>query len=495
MNDATTVSPGAASTSGGGSPEIESLAPHRPELAISVRDLSKRYRIEKASGRASPGSLLRRVARFVAGRPSGRPPVRDFWALHGVTFDIGRGERVGVIGRNGAGKTTLLKILSRIVAPTRGEAHIRGRLTSLLEVGIGFNDALTGRENIFVNASVHGLGRRETAERLEEIVEFSGIDRRFIDMRVKHYSSGMRVRLAFSVAAHLEAEILLLDEVLAVGDLAFQEKCLERVEGMMEKQRTVIFVSHDLNSLTRFCDRAIWLEQGGVVLDGPAKDVVAAYAEKVRRAVTARHWSRTADGSTAPGPPSVSASAGQADEDAGAPLAATWPDEEEGAFLGAGAIIAEPPWAEMVAVSVIDGDERELKAATVDQKIGIEFVYDVFRSGKVILPAANFHTAGDILMFTAVYTDLEHMRRPKEKGRYRSIVWIPPHLLNVGLVKVTVSLTTPVSGKLERHVVIPAALSFEVCEAPMGVHSARGSYREVKGVVRPLLDWQTTRLE
>ena len=254
------------------------------------------------------------MARFLAGRPSGRPPVKDFWALHGVTFDIARGERVGVIGRNGAGKTTLLKILSRIVAPTRGEAHIRGRLTSLLEVGIGFNDALTGRENIFVNASMHGLGRRETAERLEEIVEFSGIDRRFIDMRVKHYSSGMRVRLAFSVAAHLEAEILLLDEVLAVGDLAFQEKCLERVEGMMETQRTVIFVSHDLNSLTRFCDRAIWLEQGRVVLDGPAKDVVAAYADKVRRAVTARHWRRgAADGSPAAGPPAVSAGAGQAD--------------------------------------------------------------------------------------------------------------------------------------------------------------------------------------
>ena len=493
MNEATTVSPDATSTSGGGDPQLEGAALQGQELAISVRDLSKRYRIEKAGKRASHGSLVRQVARFLAGRPRGKAPVRDFWALHGVTFDIARGERVGVIGRNGAGKTTLLKILSRIVAPTRGEAHIRGRLTSLLEVGIGFNDALTGRENIFVNASMHGLGRRETTERLEEIVEFSGIDRRFIDMRVKHYSSGMRVRLAFSVAAHLEADILLLDEVLAVGDLAFQERCLERVEGMMETQRTVIFVSHDLNSLTRFCDRAIWLEQGRVVLDGPAKDVVAAYAEKVRRAVTSRHWSRAADGSTAAGPPAASASAGQADVGAGAPLPAAWPDGEDGAFLGAGAIIAEPPWAEMVAVGVIDGDERELKAATVDQKIGIEFVYDVFRSGRVILPAASFHTA-DILMFTAVYTDPENMRRPKDKGRYRSIVWITPHLLNVGPVKVTVSLTTPVSGKLERHVVIPA-LSFEVYEAPMGAHSARGSYRDVKGVVRPLLAWETARLE
>jgi len=344
---------------------------------------------------------------------------------------------------------------------------------------------------------MHGLGTRQTEERFEEIVEFSGIDRRFIDMRVKHYSSGMRVRLAFSVAAHLDADILLLDEVLAVGDLAFQEKCLERVEGMMQGRRTVVFVSHDLNSVTRFCDRAIWLEQGRVVLDGTAKEVIAEYAGKVRRATTSRRWRGAAlDGSEAAALPALNDGVGVA-EPVGpdTPLPAACPDTAEAAMLGAGAIIKEPPWAEMVAVGMIDGDDRELKVATVDQKIGIEFVYDVLRSGKVILPAANFHTADDILMFTAVYTDLENMRRPKEMGRYRSVLWIPPHLLNVGPIKVTVSLTTPVSGKLERHAMIPAALSFEVCEAPLGVRSARGSYREVKGVVRPLLDWQTARLE
>jgi homopolymeric O-antigen transport system ATP-binding protein len=480
MSDAITV--GAGPAAGAGWPTGDSAAGR--DMAISVRDLSKRYRLEQVGGRGRHGGLLRRIARRLAGRPSARPPVKEFWALHGVTFDIARGERVGVIGRNGAGKTTLLKILSRIVAPTEGEARVRGRLTSLLEVGTGFNDALTGRENIFVNASLHGRGARETAERLEEIVEFSGIDRRFIDMRVKHYSTGMRVRLAFSVAAHLDAEILLLDEVLAVGDLAFQEKCLERVQGMLQTQRTVVFVSHDLNSLTRFCERAIWLEQGRIVLDGPARDVVAAYAEQVRRAVSLRRWTRAPAAVTTGGSPVPEA-----------PRAAGGLGGDDGAFLGAGAIIAEAPWAEMVSVSVIDADERELKAGTVDQAIGIEFVYDILRSGKVVLPAANFHTADDILMFTAVYTDPEYMRRPKERGRYRSVVWIPPHLLNVGPIKVTVSLTTPVSGKLERHVVIPAALSFEVCEAPLGVHSSRGSYREVKGIVRPLLDWHTVRLK
>jgi lipopolysaccharide transport system ATP-binding protein len=493
MNDAIAVSAGTVPTMRKGRAEDTSAAPRVEELSVSARDLSKRYRIEKAGARAPHAGLLGSFVRLLARRPNAKRPGKDFWALHGVTFDIARGERVGVIGRNGAGKTTLLKILSRIVAPTRGEARIRGRVTSLLEVGTGFNNALTGRENIFVNASMHGLGKRETAERFEEIVEFSGIDRRFIDMRVKHYSSGMRVRLAFSVAAHLDADILLLDEVLAVGDLAFQEKCLERVEGMLQSKRTVIFASHDLNSVTRFCDRAIWLEQGRVIFDGPSKEAVAAYADEVRRAITSRRGIRAAPGAGPPvGPPPRSGGLGPATQDG---AGAGWPDIEGAAFLGAGAVIEEPPWAEMVATSVIDGDDRELKAATVDQEIGIEFVYDVLRSGKVILPAASFYTTDGILMFTAVYTDLEQMRRPKEQGRYRSVVWIPPHLLNVGLVKVAVSLTTPVSGKLERHVVIPAALSFEVYEAPLGVHSARGSYRDVKGVVRPLLAWETARLE
>lgn len=461
------------------------------DLAIVARDLAKRYRIEKVSARSPHDSVLGSVARLLS-RGRTAAPAKEFWALDGITFDIARGERVGVIGRNGAGKTTLLKILSRIVAPTRGEARIRGRLVSLLEVGTGFNNALTGRENVFVNASLHGLSARETEERLEEIVEFSGIDRRFIDMRVKHYSSGMRVRLAFSVAAHLDADILLLDEVLAVGDMAFQEKCLERVEGMISSKRTVIFVSHDMGSVTRFCDRVIWLEQGRVVLDGAAKDVVAAYSNQVRKAVTSRHWRGApidGDGPNAGGVPE----AGVCRPDPPARGPHDWRQPEDG-VLGPDGIIDEGPCAEMVAISVVDGDGRELKAATVDQKIGINFVYDVLKGGKIILPAATFYTADDIHMFTAVYTAPEDMRRAKERGRYRSILWIPPHLFNVGLVRLAVSLTTPVSGKLERHVLIPDVLSFQVYEASLGVHSARGLYREVKGVVRPLCEWETTRL-
>jgi hypothetical protein len=258
---------------------------------------------------------------------------------------------------------------------------------------------------------------------------------------------------------------------------------------MMRNKRTVVFASHDLNSVARFCDRAIWLEQGRVVVDGASKEVIAAYADEVRRAISSRRWSRaTADGTTPVAPPPANAGAGLAPETGDGAA-------EDAARLGAGAILQEAPWAEMVAAAIVDGDGRELKAATVDRQIGIELVYDILRSGKVILPGASFYTADEILMFTAVYTEPEHMRRPKDKGRYRSVVWLRPHLLNVGVVTVTVSLTTPVSGKLERHAVIPAALSFEVFEASIGVPSARGSYRDVKGVVRPLLDWETARLE
>ncbi|MDP8924659.1 MAG: ABC transporter ATP-binding protein [Chloroflexota bacterium] len=200
----------------------------------------------------------------------------SFWALDNVSFDIRYGERVGIIGRNGAGKSTLLKILSRVVYPTAGEARIRGRLISLLEVGTGFNGDLTGRENVYLNASIHGLSRAEISERFDQIVEFAGVHA-FLDTPVKRYSSGMQMRLAFAVAAHLDPDILLLDEVLTVGDHEFQEKCLERVRRLVSEGRTLLFVSHSTESVLKFCDRCIWLEGGRVRRDGPTEAVLAEY--------------------------------------------------------------------------------------------------------------------------------------------------------------------------------------------------------------------------
>ncbi len=185
----------------------------------------------------------------------------EIWALDGVSFELRRGEVLGLIGGNGAGKSTLLKILTRIAAPTRGSATIRGRVGSLLEVGTGFHPELTGRENVYLNGAILGMRRREIAARFDEIVDFSGVEQ-FIDTPVKRYSSGMYVRLAFSVAAHLEPEILLVDEVLAVGDAEFQRRCLGRMEALGESGRTVIFVSHNMQTVAQLCDRVVLLEQG-----------------------------------------------------------------------------------------------------------------------------------------------------------------------------------------------------------------------------------------
>ncbi len=205
-----------------------------------------------------------------------RKKEETFWALKDVSLEVKEGEVLGLIGRNGAGKTTLLKILSRITRPTTGWAEIHGRVGSLLEVGTGFHPELTGRENTFLSGAILGMGKAEIARKFDEIVAFAELEK-FIDTPVKHYSSGMYVRLAFAVAAHLEPEILLVDEVLAVGDINFQKKCLGKMGDVARAGRTVVLVSHQLNQIRRLCHRVLWIDDGGVRLDGPTHEVVAAY--------------------------------------------------------------------------------------------------------------------------------------------------------------------------------------------------------------------------
>jgi lipopolysaccharide transport system ATP-binding protein len=249
---------------------------------IRAHDLSKRYRIHAADqpyyatlrdtlsslGRATFG----RLTQGFAGKPEG-PYV---WSLDGVSFEIRSGEVVGVIGRNGAGKSTLLKVLSRITEPTRGWAEIRGRVGSLLEVGTGFHEELTGRENLFLSGAILGMKKADIIRRFDAIVEFAELGR-FIDTPVKHYSSGMYMRLAFSVAAHLEPDVLLVDEVLAVGDIAFQNKCLAKMESIAGQGRTVLFVSHNLAAVKQLCESAIVLQHGKLVFRGSAVEGVAEY--------------------------------------------------------------------------------------------------------------------------------------------------------------------------------------------------------------------------
>ena len=242
--------------------------------AIIGEGLGKSYRrgLDQSSG------LRHSLDRFLRSPMSAlrRQKQETFWALKDVSLEVQEGEVLGLIGRNGAGKTTLLKILSRITRPTTGWAEIHGRVGSLLEVGTGFHPELTGRENTFLSGAILGMGRRETARKFDEIVAFAELEK-FIDTPVKHYSSGMYVRLAFAVAAHLDPEILLVDEVLAVGDINFQKKCLGKMGDVARAGRTVVLVSHQLNQIRRLCERVIWVESGQVRMDGQAAQTVAAY--------------------------------------------------------------------------------------------------------------------------------------------------------------------------------------------------------------------------
>src|SRR5216117_507568 len=258
------------------------------DIVISVENLSKRYLVGHQSGRQRSDSFRELIvrqakdfARKAADMARGRPvidgdDIEEFWALRDLSFEVGRGEVVGIIGRNGAGKSTLLKILSRITEPTAGRVRIKGRVASLLEVGTGFHPELTGRENIFLNGATLGMTRAEIIRKFDRIVAFAELEE-FLDTPVKRYSSGMFARLGFAVAAHVEPDILIVDEVLSVGDYLFQQKCFERMNEVMSGGATVVFVSHNLRAVSLLCERSLLLERGRVVTMGPSHEVIKAY--------------------------------------------------------------------------------------------------------------------------------------------------------------------------------------------------------------------------
>lgn len=256
---------------------------------IKIENIGKKYRITHAQEGVGQyiamrdviadlsGRFIRRVTHPFSQRVGSGPAQEDFWALRDISFDINRGDRIGIIGRNGAGKSTLLKILSRITEPTEGRVTMRGRVASLLEVGTGFHPELTGRENIYLNGAILGMSRREINRKFDEIVDFAGVDK-FLEVPVKRFSSGMYVRLAFAVAAHLESEILLVDEVLAVGDVEFQKKCLGKMDDISKNSgKTVLFVSHNMGAVASLCNRGIILRDGHLVFDGPAQESISSY--------------------------------------------------------------------------------------------------------------------------------------------------------------------------------------------------------------------------
>lgn len=407
---------------------------------IKAEDLRKEY----ALGRERPNSLRDTLAGLFRSR-SGDATKETLFALDGVSFEVNEGERLGIIGRNGAGKSTLLKILSRITKPTSGYAEIRGRVGSLLEVGTGFHNELSGRENIYLNGAILGMKHAEIERKFDEIVAFSEIER-FLDTPVKHYSSGMYMRLAFSVAAHLEPEVLIVDEVLAVGDVGFQKKCLGKMREVGESGRTVLFVSHDMNSITRLCDRVIWLKDGRISADGEAGLVVSEYLHDQMTAGSTRRWE---DPATAPG----------------------------------------NSIARLRSVRVCNDLGKTISSADIRHRVGIELIYDVLEDGKIIVPNCHFFNDQGVCLFVSHDWNSEWRSRPRQSGTFTSTVWVPGNFLAEGQVFVGAAATT--YQPMEVHFVEWDAVTFNVVDSTDG-DTARGDYTGLlPGVVRPVLDWST----
>ncbi len=255
-----------------------------PKVIIKIKNIKKKYRLGTIGG----GTLKGDIQSWISVKLGKEDPnamiddtdgkkKKEFWALKGINIEISEGERVGIIGTNGAGKSTLLKLLSRVTAPTEGEIYIKGRITSMLEIGTGFHGELTGRENIYLNGSILGMKKEEIDQKIEDIIKFSECEQ-FIDTPVKRYSSGMYVKLAFAVAAHLNSEIMIMDEVLAVGDMAFQQKCLDKMSEVSKNEgKTILYVSHNMGTIRRLCDRCLVLEKGNIVFDGDVEKAIQRY--------------------------------------------------------------------------------------------------------------------------------------------------------------------------------------------------------------------------
>ena len=335
------------------------------QIAVRVDGLSKQYKIggaQKTYGtlRDDLVSGLRSIFRRNGSPVShGKESAPDtFWAVKDVSFQVNEGEVLGIIGRNGAGKSTLLKMLSRITEPTCGRIEINGRVSSLLEVGTGFHGELTGRENVYLNGTILGMKGAEISRKFDEIVAFADVEQ-FIDTPVKHYSSGMYLRLAFSVAAHLEPEILIVDEVLAVGDVAFQKKCLGKMEGVAKQGRTIFFVSHNMPAVTRLCNRVIFLDEGRVSRDGLSHEVVKAYVNSELGTMSSREWLS--------------------------------PDKAPGAEV-----------ARLRAVRVRNEDGHSNEKMDIRKPVGVEMEYEVLKPGYKLMPTVVLHDEEGVRLFVSI---------------------------------------------------------------------------------------------
>lgn len=410
------------------------------EFAIRAEKIGKKYRL---GYRPRYKTLREGLTSLVRARRESSQirEERFFWALRDVSFAIREGQAVGIIGRNGAGKSTLLKVLAQITEPTEGTAELRGRVGSLLEVGVGFHQELTGRENIYFNGALLGMKKSEIDRKFDEIVAFAEVDK-FLDTQVKHYSSGMLVRLGFSVAAHLETEVLFVDEILAVGDLSFQEKCLGKMKNAASSGRTVLFVSHNLVAVQGLCQHAIWLEQGGIAAEGTPAAVVSQYVHHIRTKVQEVSWFD----------------------------------------------IAEAPGNEVVRLthaSIRPVTSEDTNAITVRTPLQVTFELWNQSAGSRLDFAINLHNQYGILVFCSGTME----REPLPEGSVRVSGLIPGDLLNAGTHKIELVV---IEGGVHRLWSLPDILVFDVADSP---ELRKGDYDEWPGAVRPNIQWKIEVLE
>ena len=425
-----------------------------PNTVIRVENLSKKYRIGKLRGyktfretimekitfpfhrlRSALSSTSPSTSTSASASTSSRSD--EIWALKDVNFEVKQGEVVGIIGRNGAGKTTLLKILSRITAPTEGRVEIRGRVGSLLEVGTGFHPELTGRENIYLNGAILGMTKAEIKRKFDEIVDFAGTEK-FLDTPIKRYSSGMYVRLAFAVAAHLEPEILLVDEVLAVGDTAFQKKCLGKMGDVAKEGRTVLFVSHNMGAINRLCQRAFWLDEGRIAFQGYTKDAVGQYLASFSRG-----------GGTEITLNTLSA-------DASVKL-------------------------QSLAISDVGGAGKEVFG--IDEDVYVHIRFQVLKPIRDLAVGVTLTTGQGEAVLSSYHADKSLLQQVNvfQKGTYKMCCIIPRFLLNE--ITYYLSATFQIPGR-KLLIYEENAISFKIERTTLKVgHGIR------PGVVKPVLDW------
>jgi lipopolysaccharide transport system ATP-binding protein len=428
------------------------------EIVIRAERVSKMYRLglkeqarsENLSGLlfnflANPVKNYRKYRSLYNFDDVGTDEAPDIlWALRDVSFEVRHGEVLGIVGRNGAGKSTMLKILTRITPPTTGRIEMKGRVSSLLEVGTGFHQELTGRENIYLNGTILGMTKREVDRKFDEIVDFSGIER-FLDTPVKRYSSGMAVRLAFAVAAHLEPEILIVDEVLAVGDASFQKKCIEKMQDVGRAGRTILFVSHNMAAVNRLCSRAILLNHGRMIATGTPHEVISRYLHDGTGVICTYEW------------PEARAPGGD--------------------------------FARLHAARIIDREGRICDTIDIRHEIGLQMEYEVTQPGRVLLPHFQVHNEEGVFLFETHDRDPMWRHRPRPVGRYISTAWIPGNFLASGMFYVGVGLITRQPDVLQFWE--PQTISFNVSDN-MGDDTARGDWGgDIGGVVRPALRWET----